>query len=303
MDVVFVNPPNHPFTPPGILIEPIDALGLASFAQAAGHRVRLLDMDVRQIAPSGMDAALGGAWPDAVVVVCDYHIPLHADGANGQVGAIVAEARRHGCRTMVGGKLATFGGDGDLRSAGANVYAAHDAEPVLAAALALPEWTPETLAGVPNAAVRRADGGYVRTPAARPRVDLASLPEADRSLVQLSDYIDVRTVLSSRGCHQRCSFCHVPGFWGGWHGMSGGVRRRRDRSSGDTAWRQESPVSQRQRSGQPEADGPHRQPRRRPRPGRRARVPGVGLPVQPRTPGDDARRRVPVDPLRGGERR
>jgi hypothetical protein len=38
------------------------------------------------------------------------------------------------------------------------------------------------------------------------------------SLVQLSDYIDVRTVLSSRGCHQRCSFCHVPGFWGGWHG-------------------------------------------------------------------------------------
>ena len=221
MDIACINPPNDPFTAPGILIEPIDLLGLASLARARGHGVRLVDMDVRRLRADDLVAALPGRWPDLAVVVCDYHIPLHADAAEAQLAAVVSALSARGCRTLVAGKAATYGDAATLARIGADAYAAHDAEPALEAILSAGVDAirmPGALAHVPGLAVRAPDGSYPRNPGRRPRVDLAALPVPDRTLARLSDYIDVRTILSSRGCHMACDFCHVPGFWGGWQG-------------------------------------------------------------------------------------
>jgi hypothetical protein len=215
-DVVCVNPPNHPFTPPGILIEPIDLLGLATLCASRGHATRVVDMDVRRLRSADLDGALAGAWPDLAVIVCDYHIPLHGDAAMAEVAAIVAAFSARGTRTLLVGKTATYGDAGALAAVGADAYAAHDAEPALEAILS-GGFAHAALASVPGLA-RPEGAGHVRNGGKRPRIDLSSLPVPDRSLVRLSDYIDVRTILSSRGCHMACDFCHVPGFWGGWQG-------------------------------------------------------------------------------------
>lgn len=219
MDIVCVNPPNDPFTPPGILIEPIDLLGLASLCAARGHAVEVLDMDVRRLRAGDLPGALGDRVPDLAVIACDYHIPLHADAALAQVRAIVAAFSAAGTRTFLAGKAATYATAEALAGIGADAYAAHDAEPALEAVLAH-GFAPAALSHVPGLAARKEDGSYARNPGKRPRVDLDALPVADRSLANLSDYIDVRTLLSSRGCHMSCDFCHVPGFWGGWQGRS-----------------------------------------------------------------------------------
>ena len=40
----------------------------------------------------------------------------------------------------------------------------------------------------------------------------------DRSLVDISKYMDTRTMITSRGCIGKCSFCTTPTFFGVWNG-------------------------------------------------------------------------------------
>jgi len=42
----------------------------------------------------------------------------------------------------------------------------------------------------------------------------------DRSLVDLNEYMDTRTMITSRGCIGKCSFCTTPTFFGNWNGKN-----------------------------------------------------------------------------------
>jgi anaerobic magnesium-protoporphyrin IX monomethyl ester cyclase len=53
------------------------------------------------------------------------------------------------------------------------------------------------------------------------KIDLDTL-KTERDFVELSDYIDVRTMLTSRGCVGRCSFCPTTDYWGIWRAKSAG---------------------------------------------------------------------------------
>lgn len=219
MKLLVVNPPNVPLSSRGILIEPIDVLSLASWAAALGHEARMLDMDVKALAPEDFDLHAASFHPDAVAIVFDYHIPLHCDGALPAALAIAGRARALGARVVVGGKSATFRPEALLfPGSPVDVLMRFEAEPAMEALLSLPDWTPEALAGAPGVSFLDASGAITTTESPAKPFDLARLPIPDRALVDLSDYIDVRTLLSSRGCHMKCSFCHVPGFWGGWRG-------------------------------------------------------------------------------------
>lgn len=221
MRILVVNPPNVPFSSQGILIEPIDVLGVASYIAALGHEVRLLDMDIHKIRPEQFPDHINGTAYDATVIIYDYHIPLHCDGTLQAVREIASHAKARGAKVAVGGKTATYKPKELLfKGSPVDVLIRHETEPALDILLTLDKWTSKTLDDVPGISYLNREGHINSTDRPDMPFDLNRLPVSDRSLIDLDAYIDVRTLLSSRGCHMKCDFCHVPGFWGNWRGRS-----------------------------------------------------------------------------------
>lgn len=218
-NIIFINPPNAPFTSTGILIEPIDLLGLATWSNSIGFPCTIIDMDVKSLLAQDLDTCLNGQWPKYMVIVFDYHIPLHNGGAVEQIKNICSLARQNGCITVLGGKAATFYTEDKIKDIGADILVAHEMELALQELFALEKATEESLKNIAGISYV-SDNQIFKTKARAEKIDLETLPISDRSLVTLSEYIDVRTLLSSRGCHLQCTFCHVPGFWGWWRGRS-----------------------------------------------------------------------------------
>ena len=220
MKIVFINPPNAPPTSSALLIEPIDTLSLATYVRSLGHDVSFLDMDARRLTPVDLTPRLAGAGFDAAVIIFDHHIPLYTDEALSGVLAAAASAAAAGLKVVVGGKAATYEPERFVYPGSpVTVAARRELEPVLRDLFALPDWTAKGLRTIRGVAFL--DGGLVQTtPPPAGLFDLDAQPVADRRLAAAGGYIDVRSVLTSRGCPNRCRFCHVPGYWGRWRGMS-----------------------------------------------------------------------------------
>lgn len=216
-NIVFINPPNAPFTSQGILIEPIDLLGVASWVEKLGYDCSILDMDVKCLLAEDLNSIFK-VWPRFLVIVFDYHIPLHDVGANQQIQDICNLARKNNCKTILGGKAATFWEEEKLARFNADIYIQHEMEHALEELLKLKNWTHEELSQING--VKYIKDGFFQTPQRETKVELNTLPIPNRKLIDIEDYIDVRTLLSSRGCNLQCTFCHVPGFWGFWRGRS-----------------------------------------------------------------------------------
>lgn len=218
MSVLFVNPPNRPFTERSLLIEPIDVLSVATFARTLGRKVRLIDMDVKNLLPAQMKDLFGDWQPRFTVILFDYHIPLFTSECVVHVRELARLAKSAGSRVILGGKMAQhyplLFADGNT-----DVIIRHETEPALKHLLSLSDFTASDLANVPGITYF-VDGEPVTTADPTETVNLASLPIPDRGLVDLDDYIDVRTLLSSRGCQLKCTFCPTPDFWGNWRARS-----------------------------------------------------------------------------------
>jgi len=221
MNILVINPPNVPFSSQGILIEPIDVLGIASYIATLGHEVRLLDMDIHRIRPGEFPGHVNGTAYDVAVIIYDYHIPLHCDGTLQAVKEIASHAKARGTKVIVGGKTATYKPKELLfEGSPVDVLIRHEAEPALDSLLMLNEWTSKTLSDVYGISYLNNENHINSTDKPEKPFELDKLPISDRRLIDLDAYIDVRTILSSRGCHMKCDFCHVPGFWGNWRGRS-----------------------------------------------------------------------------------
>ena len=220
MKILFINPPNTPLTSKALLIEPIDILSLATYVRGLGHAVDFLDMDARGLSPKSLPPLVRTKGYDAAVFVFDHHIPLYTDAALQNVLQSAEAIKPFGMNIVVGGKTATFQPERLLYSGTpVDIAAGYELEPVLRDLFSLPEWNDgnlKTVAGISH----WSDQGLVAATDRAQRFDLAELPIPDRSMVDMRDYIDIRTMLSSRGCPHRCKFCHVPGYWGGWRGRS-----------------------------------------------------------------------------------
>lgn len=220
-NIVFINPPNSPFTSQGILIEPIDLLGIASWTQSLGHDCSILDMDVKCLLANNLKSIFK-SWPRFLVIVFDYHIPLHDIGANQQIKDICDLARENNCKTILGGKAATFWEEDKLARFNADIYIHHEMENSIKEIMELTHWSHSSLSNISGISYSIEGQFYKNTPRVE-KVDMNILPIPDRNLVDIGDYIDVRTLLSSRGCNLQCTFCHVPGFWGFWRGRNSEV--------------------------------------------------------------------------------
>jgi len=220
MRVLFINPANSPFTEPSLLIEPIDTVVLASYIESLGHETRMIDMDVKQMGIADLPAYLKNFMPEVAVIVFDYHIPLHTTETLLGVLEMSKMLKGKGIKVITGGKLSTYLPHKLLfEDSGVKVTIAHDMELPLKEILEMEEWSEERLFEIKGVAFLK--GGEVqKTDKRGEKLDLNALPITNRNLVDLEDYIEVRTILSSRGCFMRCKFCHVPGAWGNWRPQS-----------------------------------------------------------------------------------
>jgi anaerobic magnesium-protoporphyrin IX monomethyl ester cyclase len=217
MRVLFINPPNQPFSERSLLIEPIDLLAAASYLQALGHDVSVVDMDVKQLLPGSIGNILASVNPELTVMPFDYHIPLHKTESVPGLSQIAQACQEAGSRVVVGGKTPKHYPKLFLNG-GIDAVINADLEPALKTLAGPGAWTAEKLSHIPGITYQDA-GRVISTPPAQ-ALDLDTLPIPDRKLVDLSDYIDVRSIWSSRGCIGRCAFCATPSYWGNWRARS-----------------------------------------------------------------------------------
>ena len=107
-NILFINPPNNPFSSSGILIEPIDTIHVATYIQSLGYNVTFLDMDVKKLAPSFLTEFLQNKQFDLSVIIFDYHIPLHDEGSNSKIFEILDILKSFNILSALGGKIASF---------------------------------------------------------------------------------------------------------------------------------------------------------------------------------------------------
>lgn len=214
-NILFINPPNDPFSSRGILIEPIDNIHLTSYIKSLGYNASFLDMDVKKLSPDYLNAFLQGKNIDMAVIVFDYHIPLHDEGSNHKIFKILHILKQFNIVSVLGGKIASFYSEEQLKDWHADFFIHRDIEYSLKLLL---ESYPH-VDNIPNLRIKK-NGVLVDNIKQNISIDLNVFPIPDRTVCDLDDYIDVRTILSSRGCNLKCTFCHVPGFWGNWRGKS-----------------------------------------------------------------------------------
>lgn len=211
--VLVVNPPNKPYTERSLLIEPIDVLTVASHIRSLGNDVKVIDMDVKQREPESISEELQTFQPDFTVMPFDYHIPLFRHDAIPGVNRIAQLADASGSRVILGGRTPKHYGEMFLDGAH-GVVISGEMEPALTE-LFDSNWSDSSLEKIAGISYKT-NGVLHRTAPRKERFDLNQLSIPDRSLVDMNDYIDVRTLLSSRGCVEKCGFCPVPEFWGHW---------------------------------------------------------------------------------------
>ena len=218
MKILFINPPNSPFTGKNLLIDPIDLLVVATYIKHQKNEVKVLDMDVEKMSPEESENIIRSFSPDVVVILFDYHIPLHTSATLIDILQIASIAKQYGSYIVVGGKVATFDKERLL-------YEKSPIDFAISYEVELP------LKNFLNALENKSDiysikgfsylkDGSIHSNENDVMADFDSLPTPDRSLLNIGKYIDVRTILSSRGCIMNCIFCATPGFWGRWRSRS-----------------------------------------------------------------------------------
>ncbi|MDO8507910.1 MAG: B12-binding domain-containing radical SAM protein [bacterium] len=205
------------------MIEPIDLLSLATYIRQEGHMVEVLDMDVKRMDPKDISIYLHDRCFDVLVMLLDYHIPLHTDLALAGVVEVSKKARERDVKVVIAGKMAMNNLEEIFwEGSPVNVAISGEAEVTLKRLLMLDKWTSGALKDISNISFY-SEGKVQTTVFDENKINLDEIPIPDRSLLNLKDYIDARTLISSRGCIQTCTFCHVPGFWGRWRGRKASV--------------------------------------------------------------------------------
>jgi anaerobic magnesium-protoporphyrin IX monomethyl ester cyclase len=214
MKIMLINPPSIPFNNKKVLIEPIDLLTLATYLNQFSHEIKVVDMDIKRMNFQSLQNLILKFSPEVMILPFDYHIPLHNQGSVEIVKRICVLSKKHKLKTIVCGKTATFFPEEFLNS-GANIVIKGEAELSLKLLLELPKWTINNLLKINNLCFK-IDKKIFFTRSSNKKIDLNELPIPNRDLLDISDYIDVRTIWTSRGCNNLCSFCATPNFWGNW---------------------------------------------------------------------------------------
>lgn len=219
MNILLINPPNIPFSERKLLIEPIDIITLATYLQELKHNIKVLDMDCKQLNADDLINYIDNQYkPDIVIVSYDYHIPLHTQKALENIKEICEKLKKYNIKTIMIGKTVTYNPKiiGDINF---DIGVIGESENVIANILNTNLDKLEELTQINGIVFKKNNEIIINNPS-KERYDLDKLPIPNRDLAELKDYIDIRSMLTSRGCINRCDFCPTYNYWGSWRGKT-----------------------------------------------------------------------------------
>lgn len=219
MNILLVNPPNIPFSEQKLLIEPIDIITLATYLQKQNQNVKLLDMDCKKLNNEDLINYIENQFmPDVVIVSYDYHIPLHTQEALKNIADICKKLKKYNVKTIMIGKTVTYNPK-VIDIINFDIGIIGETENTIKRILEVGIDNKEQLLKINGIVVKKDNEAIVNEPN-KEKCDLNSLPIPNRELVDLKDYIDIRSILTSRGCINQCDFCPTYNYWGSWRGKS-----------------------------------------------------------------------------------
>ena len=210
MNILVVNPPNKPFTNKSILAEPIDVLQIATIIKKKYNDVRVIDMDVDR-----MDNNINNYLKDdnIIVFVFDYQLPLHTSETISNMFEIIKNTQKKS-KFIIIGKTSSYYYEKFLTN-GFDVVINGIADEVIINVIDCITQNME-LSRIPNIIIKEKNE-IILTKKNKVVNKFASLDYPDRSLVDIEKYMDTRTMITSRGCIGKCSFCTTPTFFGTWN--------------------------------------------------------------------------------------
>ena len=213
MNVLVVNPANKPFTNRSILAEPLDVLQIATIINEKIDNVKVIDMDINR-----MDNNINEYLSDEniVVFVYDYQLPLHTTETIQNIFETIHNTNKPTKFIMIG-KTSTHFYQKFLDN-GIDVVIRGIADEIITDVIENID-NIEKLKSIPNLVIRTNENIYF-TEKKKLINDFSKLPMVNRDLLDISKYMDTRTIITSRGCVGTCKFCTTPYYFGKWNGRN-----------------------------------------------------------------------------------
>ena len=219
MNILLINPPNVPFSEQKLLIETIYIVTLGTYLQELNHNVKFLDMDCKKLNSDGLTRYIENQFmPDIVIVSYDYHIPLHTQKALENISEICKKLKQYNIKTIMIGKTVTYNPK-IIDIIGFDIGIIGETENTIKEILIKGVSNTKELSKINGIVFKQKDEIIVTSPN-KERYDLDKLPIPNRDIADLKDYIDIRSILTSRGCINQCDFCPTYNYWGSWRGKS-----------------------------------------------------------------------------------
>ena len=207
MNILVVNPANKPFTNRSILAEPLDVLQVATIINKKFDNVKVIDMDVNRM-DNDINSYLSNE--NIVVFVYDYQLPLHTTETIQNIFETIQNTNRSTKFIMIG-KTSTYFYQKFLNN-GIDIVIKGIADEIINDVIENINDL-EKLKIIPNLVIRTEEGIFITENKVLIN-DFNKLPMPNRDLLDITKYMDTRTIITSRGCVGTCKFCATPYYFG-----------------------------------------------------------------------------------------
>lgn len=221
INYLIINAPNVPKSDPSILIEPVDALTLATWAKHNHNDVDFIDLDRFGI---GAINNLKFNHYQVAIVVFDYLIPLYSSKAVDSLDNLLSKTLKLADYILLAGRLANYFPK-EMLNKFPVLYGCIVGEPEIVLTDLFKCKDLDFLEKNSNIITQKNKDKNLKLthPAKRTNI-YNSIPQsgpiANRELCQFDKYIDVHSIISSRGCGGRCKFCSTNNYLGTWRAAS-----------------------------------------------------------------------------------
>lgn len=213
MNVLVVNPSNKPFTNMTILAEPLDVLEIATIINKKYKNVKVIDMDVNRMNNNINDHLKEN---NIVFFVYDYQLPLHTTETIDNIFETIHNINKP-AKFIIIGKTSTYYYQKFLDN-GIDIIIKGIVEETINDVIKNIN-NIENLKLIPNLVIKDKKE-LIITETKKINNNFNNLPIPNRNFLDISKYMDTRTIITSRGCIGSCKFCPTPYYFGKWSGRN-----------------------------------------------------------------------------------
>lgn len=213
MNIIVINPANKPYTNKSIVAEPLDVLMIATIIEKKYPQVKVLDMDSNRL-DNDINKYLEAE--NIIIFVYDYQLPLHTSNTIDNIFEVVKKASQK-TKFVIIGKTSSYYYQKFLDN-GIDIIIKGIADKTIIPVIENIK-SKEKLSTIPNI-IFRSGNEIIKTEETPIKNNFSTIPTPNRKLVSLDNYMDTRTMITSRGCIGTCKFCTTPYFYGKWSGKN-----------------------------------------------------------------------------------